>query len=102
VLRQGKKEFCTGVVAKVDFCGKVKRALFHFPKVDARFDEWIEFGSECIARLHTKAPPPQPKAGKQTEDKTAKLPTKPKADPNGACPLDEKNFVIGGMFLCTM
>jgi len=55
VLRKGKNHYCIGVVSKIDFSGKIKRILFHFPKIHSKFDEWIEFGSDRIARLNTKA-----------------------------------------------
>jgi hypothetical protein len=91
-------------------------------KVLAKYDEWIEFGSERIARHNTKAPPPEPKGPKKKAgDKATKKSTKksgkinqidssgetpddkvnadslvdgPPAD--GASSLDEKSFSIGG------
>jgi hypothetical protein len=128
VLRDGKQKFCTAIVSKVDFSGKVKRILFHYPKVLAKYDEWIEFGSERIARHNTKAPPPEPKGPKKKAgDKATKKGTKNSGkmnqiDSSGETPddhkvnadsllddspadsassLDEKSFSIGGTCLRT-
>lgn len=71
--RQGKDNYCTGVVVLVDFSGKIKRILFHFPKVSSKYDEWIQFGSDRIARLNTLAVPNErkrkEKKGKKEKDK---------------------------------
>ncbi|GAX25234.1 hypothetical protein FisN_5Lh316 [Fistulifera solaris] len=56
VRRHDKEKYEVGVVSKVDFSGKIKRIQFHFPKLSRKFDEWIDFGSERIARLHTHVP----------------------------------------------
>jgi hypothetical protein len=56
VRRHDKEKYEVGVVTKVDFSGKIKRIQFHFPKLSRKFDEWIDFGSERIARLHTHVP----------------------------------------------
>lgn len=97
--------------------------------MDSRFDEWIEFGSERIARLHTKAPPPEPKSSKAAKKnaekaekaakkiaekaekaaekaekaaqkaaakKAAKADEKAKKQEVFPCPLNPKNFTVGG------
>jgi hypothetical protein len=128
VLRYGKKgknKYGVGVVSNVDFSGEVKRILFHFPKLIAKFDEWIEFGSERIARLHTKTSPPDSTVSKKVGEKSSKKNTDPAAS-TSVVPednkdnvdslvkndekmegspadeishLDEKNFTIGGTYL---
>ena len=88
----------------------MKRALFHFPKVSSKFDEWIEFGSERIARLNTKAPPllskhvgEKPTKKLKLSDTTELQTSEERIDcktskkvPVPLCPKDEKNFVEGG------
>ena len=37
----------------VDFSGKVKRVKFHYQKTSSDTDEWVEFGSDRIAILHS-------------------------------------------------
>jgi hypothetical protein len=43
----------------------VKRILFHFIKNRSKDDEWIEFGSDRIARLDSKVHPPESKGPKK-------------------------------------
>jgi [histone H3]-lysine4 N-trimethyltransferase ATXR3 len=56
VLRSGKKQHSLATVTKVDFSGSVKRIMFHFAKTSAAADEWVPFGSNRIAPLHSKVP----------------------------------------------
>jgi hypothetical protein len=57
VIRTGKQYFSTGIVMNKDFSSSVKRVLFHFPKTQTKYDEWIEIGSSRIAPLNTKQDP---------------------------------------------
>lgn len=102
MLRSGRNTYCMGIVSKVDFSGKLKRVLFHFPKVHSKYDEWIEFGSERIARLNSKAPREPNSVHDETSrndgaDKKAKKPRFIK--PQDSCDvslLDHTCFRVGG------
>jgi hypothetical protein len=37
-----------------DFSSSTKRVLFHFPKTETKYDEWIEIGSSRISPFNTK------------------------------------------------
>ena len=97
VRRQGKGKYCTGVVTKVDFSGRIKRIHFHFTKTHAKYDEWIEFGSDRIARLGTKVLPPVAKGTKKEKgEKPPKLPKESgKKNPEAQGGLEKKSKTKG-------
>lgn len=95
--RAKKKICCTGIVIDLDLSGATKRVKFHFAKVAAKFDEWIDVGSPRIAPLNsTQSIVKDLKINDPVGPKT----TKPKKDPApitkfGANGLTTENNPIG-------
>lgn len=51
---KGKNKFSVATVTHIDFSGKTKRVKFHYQKTSSDADEWVQFGSDRIATLHSK------------------------------------------------
>jgi len=76
VLRARKKHYSEGVVVNVDSASTTKRVLFHFPRMAAKWDEWVDMGNNRIAphRAYTEAKivatgeAKKPKTGKKHDD----------------------------------
>ena len=49
-----------------DFSSSTKRVLFHFPKTQRKYDEWVEIGSSRISPLNTKRDSNKEKRAKQS------------------------------------
>ena len=58
VIRRNKHKHYEGIIVDTDFNSSIKRVKFHFPRVNKKFDEWIELPSNRIAPLgtHTSRP----------------------------------------------
>lgn len=104
VLRQNKERYEVGVVSKVDFSGKIKRIQFHFPRLSSKFDEWIDFGSERIARLHTNVPK-NPRHTKKAKNPTRQAHTDDHSGDTGtgktkwSTTVDIQDIKVGSKFL---
>ena len=66
VQREGKVGYHEAQVCELDFDSNVKRVKFHFWRLSADRDEWIEVGSPRIAPHHAYTP--RPKSGYRKDD----------------------------------
>jgi hypothetical protein len=84
VRRKGR--YTIGTVTHIDFSGKLKRVRFHFRRTSSEADEWIEFGSDRIAVLHSMTADPK----RKREQGKIFVDSKPKNDGETATSTDKK------------